>query len=221
MMKFFVSVQGRAMIASLGWHIALFSIMRVYDVALVPRRGGVDRSIAPIVILPQQMVNNNRENKSKKTSAALAKEALALPKTMQATDDVRLRSKSTKVDSLSTTPVVVPAESPPAIDVRGIYHVDGNQTKKTGVTLELRGWKWDVMPIAKDTTAECGKIVFEIQVNANGELVSIQVVEKTVTPIIVQLYQRALEDLTFSRLYTDRAYPERSIGRVTFMLVAT
>ncbi|MGI2298264.1 hypothetical protein ACRRVB_00290 [Candidatus Cardinium hertigii] len=111
---------------------------------------------------------------------------------------------------------IAPTHKTTQIDRRGLYHT-GNHIQ-TGAMLELKGWEWDVVPNPRDRTEECGKIVFEIQVDQNGEIVSIRTIEKTVTPIVEKIYADALLDLTFSK--TAETPSGISTGKVTFVLVA-
>ncbi|MCT4696855.1 MAG: cell envelope integrity protein TolA [Candidatus Cardinium sp.] len=106
----------------------------------------------------------------------------------------------------------------PKIDERGLYHSGQNRGKQAGATLELRGWEWDTLPDPKDTTEEFGKIVFEIKVDEDGEIISIQTMEKTVTPMVEKIYIDALRALTFSK--TAETPSGISTGKVTFVIVA-
>ncbi|CCM09968.1 Putative uncharacterized protein [Cardinium endosymbiont cEper1 of Encarsia pergandiella] len=110
----------------------------------------------------------------------------------------------------------IPHHKTAQIDTRGLYHT-GNPIQ-AGAMLELKGWEWDVVPNPRDKTEECGKIVFEIKVDQDGEIISIQTIEKTVTPIVEKIYADALLGLTFSK--TAQTPSGISTGKVTFVLVA-
>ena len=84
--------------------------------------------------------------------------------------------------------------------------------------LELPGWKWDVAPNPNDTTEEFGKIVFEIRVDESGEIISLQTVEKTISPIAEKIYMESLRDLTFSKTSAKPSVPV-SVGKITFIIV--
>jgi len=105
------------------------------------------------------------------------------------------------------------------IDKRGLYSVASGNLKKTGAILELTGWKWDNVPHPKDDTEECGKIVFEIKVDEYGEIVAIQTLEKTVSPLVEKIYLDALRDLSFSKLPGEPPSAKLSIGKVSFLLI--
>ncbi|WP_342265621.1 hypothetical protein [Cardinium endosymbiont of Philonthus spinipes] len=104
------------------------------------------------------------------------------------------------------------------IDERGLYNKGKNHAKQTDATLELRGWEWDAVPRPNDTTEEWGKIVFEIKVDKEGEIISILTIEKTVTPMVEKIYADALRALTFSK--TADAPAGIATGKVTFVLIA-
>lgn len=106
----------------------------------------------------------------------------------------------------------------PQIDQRGLYNAGKCHSKQTDATLELKGWTWDVVPRPNDLTEECGKIVFEIKVDENGEIIAIKTIEKTVTPLVEKIYADALRILTFSKTGDSRS--TMSTGKVTFVLVA-
>lgn len=106
----------------------------------------------------------------------------------------------------------------PKIDERGLYNRGKSRGKQAGATLELKGWQWDTVPDPKDMTEEFGKIVFEIKVDEDGEIISIQTLEKTVTPMVEKMYADALRALTFSK--TAETPSGISTGKVTFVLVA-
>ena len=105
------------------------------------------------------------------------------------------------------------------IDKRGLYSLSKESSKHTGATLELDGWKWDKIPSLQDTTEECGKIVFAIKVDENGEIISIRTIEKTVSPLVEKIYSDALRELTFSKISENQSYVKISTGKVSFILV--
>lgn len=87
-----------------------------------------------------------------------------------------------------------------------------------GTRLEMTGWKWDAAPKVKDESDESGKIVFEIKVDDNGDIISIRVVEKTVSPSVVQIYRQEVEKLTFSKTRDNNNAARESVGRITFVI---
>jgi outer membrane biosynthesis protein TonB len=103
-------------------------------------------------------------------------------------------------------------------DVRGIY--EGNPGKgRGGSSLDMAGWRWDSKPSVNDESDEEGKIVFQIKVDGDGTIISVNVLEKTVSPAIVQKYRREVESLTFSRTAGGND-GEGATGRITFIITS-
>lgn len=111
----------------------------------------------------------------------------------------------------------LPVPTPlPAIDERGLYKTENLQ--QMGAQLELPGWEWDAVPQPQDDSDECGKIVFEIKIDEMGEVVAIKTLEKTVSPLVAEVYREALAQLTFSKTSSSRVYAPISTGKVTFVI---
>lgn len=102
-------------------------------------------------------------------------------------------------------------------DVRGIY--DGNGGKGSGGSLDMAGWRWDSKPKVNDESNEEGKIVFQIKVDEEGNIISVNVLEKTVSPTLVQKYRKEVEELTFSRSGGGNS-GEGATGRITFIITS-
>jgi periplasmic protein TonB len=105
----------------------------------------------------------------------------------------------------------------PAIDTRGLY-TSGDNDKRTGASLEMTGWIWDAVPHPQDDTAEIGKLVFEITIDDTGEIIGIKTLEKTVSPLVEQLYKEEVAKLTFSKTSKELTYAATSTGKITFIL---
>ncbi len=88
-----------------------------------------------------------------------------------------------------------------------------------GASLDLAGWNWDFKPKPNDTSDEGGKIIFEIKIDDEGEILSIRTIEKTVSPSVEKVYRDAVALLTFSRTSNTTA-PPTSKGRITFIIKA-
>ncbi len=102
------------------------------------------------------------------------------------------------------------------IDARSLY---GNPGGGGGTALEMAGWIWDSKPAPDDTSSEEGRIVFEIKIDDQGEIISIKTIEKTVNPTVERIYKAEVEKLTFSK--TDNLPPApTSTGRITFIIKA-
>jgi protein TonB len=100
-------------------------------------------------------------------------------------------------------------------DAKALY---GNQGGGAGgIGLELAGWTWDYIPKPNVPNNESGRIVFEIKVNAEGELEGYRVIERSVSPEAEKACREAIEKLTFTR--KDGAIvPALSTGKITFVI---
>ncbi len=103
-----------------------------------------------------------------------------------------------------------------SLDSKSLYGSGG----KGGSSLDLAGWKWDRLPRPNDTSDESGRIVFEIKVDDQGEVVSVRTIEKTVSPAVERIYKAEVERLTFTRTSGGQA-AAISTGRITFILKAS
>ncbi|HET8859641.1 hypothetical protein [Marivirga sp.] len=86
-----------------------------------------------------------------------------------------------------------------------------------GSKLDMSGWKWDSPPRPNDPTQQSGKIVFEIRVDDNGEVISVRVIETTVSADLVKIYQDEVAKLSFSRTSGGKTAP-LSKGTITFLI---
>jgi hypothetical protein len=107
-------------------------------------------------------------------------------------------------------------EEQPTIDSRGLYKP--TEDKRTGASLELVGWTWDTVPHPQDDTNEIGRLVFEIIIDDAGEIIAIKTLEKTVSPLVEQLYKDEVAKLTFSKTSKHITYAPTSTGRITFII---
>lgn len=103
------------------------------------------------------------------------------------------------------------------IDERAIYGAKGSAD---GASLQMAGWNWDNIPRPNDSSNENGRIVFQITIDDQGEIIGVKTLEKTVSPAIERLYREAVADLTFSRTTTDIRPAATSIGKITFIIRA-
>lgn len=101
------------------------------------------------------------------------------------------------------------------IDARAIY---GAQGAGQGASLQMEGWNWDYIPRPEDTSTESGKIVFQITIDDQGEVIGVRTLEKTVSPAVERLYQQAVERVTFSRTADNVRPTPTSTGRITFLI---
>ncbi len=101
------------------------------------------------------------------------------------------------------------------LDARALY---GTQGGGNGASLDMTGWMWDFIPKPNDPTTESGRIVFEVKVDDQGEIIGVKTVEKTVSSTVEKIYRQAVEQLTFSRTSDNTVPASVSTGRITFIL---
>jgi hypothetical protein len=102
------------------------------------------------------------------------------------------------------------------VDSRSLY---GKQSGSGGgPSLDLADWRWDYVPNPNDNTKENGRIVFEIRVDDNGEVIGVRTLESKVSPDLEQLYRREVEKLTFSPTSDNTIPAPISTGKITFII---
>lgn len=100
-------------------------------------------------------------------------------------------------------------------DAKALYGQQGGGGG--GPQLELAGWTWDYIPKPNVPNNESGRIVFEIRVNADGELEGYRVIERSVGPEAERACREAIEKLTFTRK-DGAVVPAISVGKITFLI---
>lgn len=88
----------------------------------------------------------------------------------------------------------------------------------TGTSLDMTGWKWDSKPEPKESSDEEGKIVFEVTVDENGDIIKVRTLEKTVSPALEKIYRKEVEALTFSKTRDNVKPASESTGKITFII---
>ncbi|WP_243517274.1 MULTISPECIES: cell envelope integrity protein TolA [unclassified Candidatus Cardinium] len=219
-----LSPNGQSIALSIGLHLLMLGL--AYSIRSMPvpsassgqaYRIGLQSTIAYIPKKHQAIQSETQQYPQ--LANALENQSDTISKNRLKRSSVRPQRRYQNQPSITKTAEKIPKShnNPIIIDERGLYKTTKNGTKQTGASLELRGWDWDVVPNPNDTTEESGKIVFEIKVDKNGEIVSIQTIEKTVTPMVEKIYADALRGLTFSKTTDHSAHI--STGKVTFILV--
>jgi len=103
-------------------------------------------------------------------------------------------------------------------DAKGLYGSQGGGAD--GPKLELAGWDWDNIPVPNvPNNNETGRIVIEIKVNAEGELVGYKVIERGAGLEAEKACLEAIEKLTFTRK-DGVVVPPLTTGKITFFIRA-
>jgi len=93
----------------------------------------------------------------------------------------------------------------------------GPQGGGSGSQLDMSGWKWNSPPRPNDPSQQSGKIVFEIRVDSNGEVISVVTLEKTVSSEVVQIYKDEVRKLSFYKTSGGKT-ASQSKGTITFLI---
>ena len=103
-----------------------------------------------------------------------------------------------------------------SLDAKALYGKQGGGGG--GFALQMAGWNWDEQPNApKLPDNENGRVVFEIEVDENGEITSIKTVERSLSPEAEKICRQEIEKRSLVRTSAGIT-PERSKGRVAFVL---
>ena len=102
------------------------------------------------------------------------------------------------------------------VDSRALYGKSGGGGG--GPSLDLAGWRWDYVPKPNDNSNENGRVVFEIKVDDNGEVIGVRTIETTVSPGVVKIYREEVQRLTFSPLSSNTIPAAISTGKITFII---
>jgi len=180
--------------------------------------------------LPHTISNSEREVKmpttvpqQATTTSTQAKNEEQIPIKQAETQQLNIQSDEQPLSTQSVENNIVDESAvAPSLDTRGLYTGDDSgEPKKTNASLELPGWIWDVVPNPIDDTPEIGKLVFRITIDDVGEVIGIQTLETTVSPIVEQCYKNAVVNLTFSKTNIELQYTMTSVGKITFIIQNT
>jgi outer membrane biosynthesis protein TonB len=86
-----------------------------------------------------------------------------------------------------------------------------------GISVNLTGWTLASRPQVNDDSDETGIIRFSIKIDENGSIISLKIVETTLSASVAQKYKRAIEKLSFKPTSTGER-PEVSTGSIMFKI---
>lgn len=87
-----------------------------------------------------------------------------------------------------------------------------------GTALDMPGWNWIDPPAITDESNETGKIIFEIDIDEFGEVISVKTIYRSVTKMVVDHYRDAVEELTFEPTDSESDIQSITTGRITFII---
>ncbi|HYC86923.1 MAG TPA: hypothetical protein VEB86_16940 [Chryseosolibacter sp.] len=103
--------------------------------------------------------------------------------------------------------------------VEGAAIYKGTPGGGDGGDIVLNGWSWDNVEKPKVPQNETGRVVFEIAVDENGELISRRKISGTVSPAAEQACISAIERITFTRK-PGANVPAVTKGTITYVIRA-
>lgn len=86
-----------------------------------------------------------------------------------------------------------------------------------GLSVNLTGWALASRPQVNDDSDETGIIRFSIKIDENGSIISLKIVETTLSATVAQKYKRAIEKLSFKPTSSGER-PEVSTGTIMFKI---
>lgn len=107
-----------------------------------------------------------------------------------------------------------------SLDTKALYDgKSGGQTGSGGAGLDLAGWKWDREPKPRLSEQEkSGKIVFEIEVDADGQITKLVTLERGISLEAEKLCRTEIEKLNF--IQVGATVPDFSKGKITIVVNA-
>ncbi|AQG79229.1 energy transducer TonB [Spirosoma montaniterrae] len=102
------------------------------------------------------------------------------------------------------------------IDAKALYGTPGGAA--TGVAFDVSGWSLAGRPSVNDDSDETGKIVFQIKVDAGGDIVNVRTMQTTVSPAVVDVYRKAVQRLRLRP--KGGATPPTATGTITFIITS-
>lgn len=86
-----------------------------------------------------------------------------------------------------------------------------------GMSVNLTGWALASKPQVNDDSDETGIIRFSIKIDENGSIISLKIIETTLSATVAQKYKKAIEKLSF-RPTSAGVRPEVSTGTILFKI---
>ncbi len=93
----------------------------------------------------------------------------------------------------------------------------GTQGGGNGSKLDMVGWAWNSPPRPKDNSDQNGKVVIEIKVNSDGEVIGTQITQTTVSLEIAKIYENEVQRLSFYKTSGGSTLSSYT-GKITFII---
>ncbi|MBL7857624.1 MAG: hypothetical protein JNM57_08035 [Cyclobacteriaceae bacterium] len=158
------------------------------------------------------------ESKPKEEPKKEDPQAVYNPNASKTTDTKTAGAKEGKPGSEGDDKDKTGDKGDPKGDPQGAY--TGKQGGGDGGTgLDLNGWNWDFIPKPNVPDNETGRIVFEIEVDENGDLIKYRKESGSVSAAAERACIAAIEKLTFTKKDGAKV-PPVSKGKITFVIRA-
>ena len=102
------------------------------------------------------------------------------------------------------------------INAKEFYGTPGGAP--TGVAFDVSGWSLAGRPSVNDDSDETGKIVFQIKVDGDGEIIQVRQQTSTVSPSVAEVYRKAVQRLKLRP--KGGSTPPTATGTITFIIKA-
>lgn len=90
-----------------------------------------------------------------------------------------------------------------------------------GSSLDMPGWNWEAPPSVNDQSSVTGKLVFEVKIDDEGEVISASRIYSDIADRnVINSYKNAVMDLIFEQENSAVDPPRITTGRITFVITA-
>jgi|GEM_PF-1170249 len=90
-----------------------------------------------------------------------------------------------------------------------------------GSSLDMPGWNWEAPPTVNDKSSVTGKLVFEVKIDDEGEVISASRIYSDIADrSVISAYKNAVMDLIFEQENSSIDPPRITTGRITFVITA-
>jgi outer membrane biosynthesis protein TonB len=184
----------------------------------------VSKEDSPVVVKEEKkkptesVTPKEKESPKKDETGAKEKTKDTAPTKVQQKDDVKKTGDNTQSHGDDAGKTGDKGNPQGSLDAKALYGKQGGGNDGNGLSLSMSGWRWADQPkIPELPDNEDGRIVFEIECDADGEIVGITTLERGLSPRAEQLLKEEIRRNSLERT-SDGKVPERSKGKVVFLL---
>jgi hypothetical protein len=178
----------------------------------------VSKLESPVVIKEEKVVKPVEKPKEKIENVSVKSEKVEVKEPVkEASDTKKGKTNPSQGDDKDKVGNKGNPEGKP--DANGVYTKPGGGGGGNGMNLVgMAGWEWADPPIIPDIPDNGdGKIVFEIECDKDGEILTINVNENTLSPKAAEILKQKIRENSLVRTSGGKV-PERSKGTIVFRL---